>query len=448
MKMDMDSDRSLQSAAGRIVNSITVKLIIIGTITLLLLIPASMIGSIVRERSNVFQSTVNEIGEKWGGIQTVTGPVLTIPYTVNETASNGKICAYKHYAHFLPEKFTMDAAIEPMIRYRGIFKAVLYQSNLTISATFSNPDFSRLSIPLSQVLYDEAFLSLGVPDMRGIIKPIEFLWDGARTAVEPGIPGKNIVQSGVNAHVTIFPGPQAKSVYAFSGAISLNGSKSLYVIPVGKETNVKITSPWSTPSFDGAFLPAQRSVTARGFEAIWNILELNRNYPQSWTDAEYQIGASAFGVSLLIPVDGYQLVTRSIKYAILFIVLTFVCFLLVEILKKSRVHPIQYTLIGVALVLFYALLLSLSEHIGFSFAYVLAASAIVAMISMYVLTVFHRKLIAVFFGAALSGLYGFLFIVLKMEDYALLMGSLALFAVLGMFMYATRKIDWYDISKK
>jgi inner membrane protein len=445
--MRTDQDGLMQRTATRISNSVTVKLIVIGIITLFLLIPASMIKSLVWERSNIFQSTVNEIGEKWGGFQTVTGPVLTVPYIITETASNGKTCSYKHFAHFLPERLTIDAKIEPVVRYRGIYKAVLYESTIKINGTFSNPDFARLNIPRTQVLFAEAFLSLGVPDMRGITKPVEFSWAGKISKVEPGIPCKTIMQSGVYTRVGLPQAPEEKSAFEFSTSICLNGSKSLHVIPVGKETDVKFSSPWSSPSFDGAFLPAKRSVTARGFEATWNILELNRNYPQSWTDAEYQFGSSAFGVSLLIPVDGYQLVTRSIKYAILFIVLTFVCFLLVEVLKKSRVHPVQYSLIGLALILFYALLLSFSEHIGFNAAYLLAAFGIVTMITCYVITVFHRKIVAVSFGAALTGLYGFLFIVLKMEDYALLMGSLVLFAVLGIFMYTTRKIDWYNLSK-
>jgi inner membrane protein len=444
----MDNVPFIESTASRIRNSVILKLVIIAIITLLLLIPASMVESLVRERSSVFKATVSEICDKWGDAQTIAGPVLTVPYLVVDTTSNGKTCFYKHFAHFLPEQLTINGHIEPSIRYRGIYKAVLYNSDLDLSGTFSSPDFTRLNIPTDRVLFNEAFLSLGIPDMRGITKPITISWDRAAFQAEPGIPIKNVLQSGVFTRVPISSPSTEKPVHTFSMKLSLNGSKSLDFIPLGKETNVKITSPWSSPSFEGAFLPTQRSITAQGFEAVWNILELNRNYPQSWTDAEYQIGPSAFGVSMFIPVDGYQLVTRSVKYALLFIVLTFVCFLLIEVLKKIRVHPIQYTLIGLALVLFYALLLSFSEHIGFGLAYLLAGAGIVCMITLYAITVFRRKLFTGLIGGALAGLYGFLYLVLQMEDYALLMGSLALFAILGIFMYTTRKIDWYNVAKR
>jgi inner membrane protein len=212
---------------------------------------------------------------------------------------------------------------------------------------------------------------------------------------------------------------------------------------LGKKTTVELASTWPDPGFTGDFLPDAREIDENGFTAEWAITHLNRNYPQSWTDNEFSVNTSEFGVELIQPVDHYQRAFRSVKYAMMFIGLTFLVFLLIEILTKKRLHPIQYVLTGIALIVFYILLVSLSEHTGFTIAYIISAIAIISLISYYIWSNFGQVRFAVTTFAVLTGLYLFLFVTLQLQDYALLFGSIGLFIVLVIFMLLTRKINWY-----
>jgi len=225
--------------------------------------------------------------------------------------------------------------------------------------------------------------------------------------------------------------------------LDLNGSSSLYFIPIGKETNVSLTSAYKTPSFDGAFITDSNIVDNKGFKANWKVLNLNRNFPQEWTNSAYNISEAAFGVNLLIPVDHYQKSMRSAKYAIMFILLTFLVFLFTEILNGFKIHPVQYLLVGLALIIFYTLLLSISEHVGFTWAYLISSGAIILLISLYSKTIFKENRLMALLAGILIILYGFLFVILRSEDYALLIGSIGLFIVLCVIMYLSRKIKWY-----
>ena len=209
---------------------------------------------------------------------------------------------------------------------------------------------------------------------------------------------------------------------------------------------MNISSSWDTPSFIGSFLPADRNIEADGFQANWKIFHLNREYPQQWTDGEFNLGSSAFGTRLMFPVDHYQKSTRSVKYAIMFIALTFIIFFLCEILSKIRIHPIQYLLVGIGLVIFYTLLLSFSEHINFELAYGISTMAIVGLITFYSRSVLGSYKLALVVGGALTSLYVYLFFTLQMEDYSLLLGSLGLFVILALIMYLSRNINWYRVA--
>jgi inner membrane protein len=231
----------------------------------------------------------------------------------------------------------------------------------------------------------------------------------------------------------------------------MGGSSRLVVVPAGDETVVSLSSPWPDPSFDGAWLPGQRQVGAGGFDATWRVLNLARNFPSHWTDRqvdERRLSASAFGVSFLSPVDTYRTNERAVKYQLLFLGLTFLCFTLIELLAALRVHPVQYLLVGLALCLFYLLLLSLSEQIGFSRAYPIAAAAVVVLVTAYVRSVLATPARALVIGGFLSALYGFLYVLLQIQDYALLVGSAGLFAVLGAVMWLTRRVDWYALGAR
>jgi len=279
--------------------------------------------------------------------------------------------------------------------------------------------------------------------MRGIQDNIQFNFNEKSFGVSSGLKTTDIASSGVSNMIAL---SELNFDKPFSLNLNINGSEELQFVPVAKETNVNIKSSWASPSFNGSFLPTFRSVTDKGFEATWKVLHLNRNFPQYWEGNKYQVRSSAFGVNLLITADVYQKSTRTSKYALMVVIFTFAAFFFSEIINNNKVHPIQYLLIGMAIILFYALLLSLSEHIGFNYAYILSATAITLMITGYSRGIVGCRYFTLTVFTVLAILYSYLFIILQLEDYALLMGSLGLLAVLGVTMFITRKIDWYSFD--
>jgi len=425
-------------------NAVLIKVAAIAFLTLVLLIPMSLIMSLVMERQTRQNEATNEISSKWGYQQKVTGPILTIPYQTYDLDKDQKrVNINKHFSYFLPESLIVNGKLNPEVRKRGIFEIAVYTSNIELTGSFKTPQI-EISEKNYEIDWKGAFITLGISDLKGISDIIKFKWNNSDMVCEPGVRINGIVESGVTINYPLQT--DLKPEYQFSIGLSLNGSKGISFIPVGKETKVSLASTWNNPSFDGSFLPEKRNVTKVGFTADWKILELNRNFPQKWDDAEVNFQNSEFGVSLLIPVETYQITERSMKYAVLFIALTFVTFFFVEIMRKLKVHAIQYVLVGFGLCLFYLLLLSLSEQIGFGPAYIVASVGIIAMIVSYAKSIFKNNKLTLILASILVLLYGFLYILLQLQDYALLMGSLGLFIILASVMYMSRKIDWYSIG--
>lgn len=279
--------------------------------------------------------------------------------------------------------------------------------------------------------------------MRGIRQSIGLKWNENDLLFNPGIRSNDIFSSGVSVGVPINESYQSEK-YGFSFSIDLNGSEQLNFIPLGRETKVSLASGWDSPSLDGAFLPTERQIKKDGFNAKWKILNLNRNYPQEWLGNGFDIYGSVFGVRLLLPVDSYHKTTRSVKYAVMFISLTFLVFFFVEVFNGKRIHPVQYLLVGLALCVFYTLLLSLSEHIGFGFAYLISSVATVVLITAYSRMILGRNISTLVMGAVLTSLYLFLYVLLQVQDYALLIGSVGLFVIMAIIMYLSTKINWYS----
>jgi inner membrane protein len=434
--------------------STLIKLATVGFLVLILLIPTSMLQSLITERQATRDAAITEVSEKWGGFQTISGPVLSVPYTVVEKDDKGVETRHTEYAHVLPDDLSISGTVQPEQRNRGLFQVMLYNTRLTLRGTLPRPNAEKLGISPAAMQWDRAFVSVGIQDMKGIKDEVRLRVNGKPQVVEPGIPTDDLLTSGINARV-----PNADSL-RFECELNLNGSTDLYFMPFGKQTAVSLTSPWATPSFVGAYLPDSRTVEAAGFRAQWKVLQYNRNYPQQgvgtflnrrnagMTYAEGDKGpsvadATAFGVRLLTPVDEYQKTTRSAKYAAMFILITFASFFFVEILDKRRIHPIQYLLVGFAVCLFYLLLLAISEHVAFNWAYLISAAAVLAMITFYVRYVFQNTRLTLLFSGILALLYGFFFSLLQLEDYSLLLGSLGLALILGTVMYLTRKVNWY-----
>ena len=421
--------------------SVTFKLIIIGLLILIMLIPGAMIRNLISEREQTQLDVISEIGSKWGNGQTFNGPVLTIPY-YHYIEQDEKTYKEIRFAHFLPGELEIDADVTPEIRYRGIYRTVVYNTLLKVSGSFDFPDTDKLKIERSSVLMDDAFVQVGITDMRGIQQALAFEWNQQAGEVEPGIPTGDISGSGFHVKISLVE----RDRFDFQFELNLNGSDHLYFVPVGKSTNIRMKSSWRHPRFDGAFLPDKRDITDGGFEAAWNVLHLNRNYPQSWKGSAYHTEESAFGCYLILPVDQYQKTMRSAKYAIMFIALTFMIFFFVEILNRRRIHPVQYLLVGLSISIFYVLLLSLGEQLGFNLSYLVSSVAIVGLITAYAASIFRHLKLTMILGICLVLLYAFLFILIQLQDYALLLGSIGLFIAMGLIMYTSRNVDWYSTT--
>jgi inner membrane protein len=442
----MENENSpLEKVNTWIKNSVMLKLATITILALLLLIPTSMIQSIIREREFLNEETIVEVSSKWANSQQINGPILTIPFSY-EYEKDDKIVEGIRYWHILPKSLTINGDVDPEKLRRGIYEIVVYRSSMNISGTF-NTDLLLVENDLKEIKWDQAFLTVGISDLRGVEEDVVLNWDKKALPVEPGSRIPQIAYSGITVNIPDLTG-EGQADIPFSFDLKLQGSQNLSFVPLGNNTDIKLTSTWANPSFNGNFLPDEREVTDNGFTANWKVLQLNRNFPQTWVggaEAE-KLSQASFGVDLILPLDDYQKSMRSAKYGVMTIVLTFLVFFLVEILNGRKIHPFQYTLVGLALCLFYVLLISISEHANFNLAYGISTCAIVGMISLYSMSVFKMPKLSMLLVATLIGIYGFLFVTLQLADYALLMGSIGLTIILAITMYFTRNINWYKLN--
>jgi len=425
------------------------RLILVGFLVLLLQIPIAMISGLITERQKRHNEAVQEVTGKWGKLQIMTGPALIIPYKHRWTEIGAKgqqvVQTEVRYATFLPDRLQAQGKIESEVRYRGIFSVPVYRIIFNVEGEFPQPSFSAWGIDPSNVMWERALLFVGISDSRAIQAQTNLTWNGQQIAFLPGIGDfGGIVNTGI--HVSLSSNLLQAKRFIFSFPLTLNGSMGTYFMPFGRDTVVNLKSNWNSPSFQGNWLPSNRTISPNGFEATWKIPFLGRNYPQAWTsvtDMSKVIETSRFGVDLIVPVDEYRMSERSVKYAGLFILLTFAFLWLIEVLAKVRIHPVQYLLLGAAMCIFYLLELSLSEHIGFGIAYVVASISVVAMVTIYGKVILKNFRQASIIGIVVAALYGYLYVLLKNEDYALLIGSIGLFMILGLIMFLTRRVNWY-----
>ena len=438
----MNQETNNQPASFWEANRLLIKGLFIGFLILLMLIPIAMISGLIHERQFRQEEVVNEISRKWASGQTIQGPIVAIPYVV--PAEKNKPAVRKNL-YLLPDQLKIDGELMPEVRHRSLYDVTLYRSEVTLTGSFDVAQILKTGVDPSNIQWNEAHLLVGLDDARGLEEEVVLHWGQQAGTVEAGIPGFNMLKSGLSTRVQIAEGAKT----SFSIKLKLKGSEHLYFTPLGRTTRVSLKSPWTDPAFDGQYLPtSQAKVNDSGFVANWNILQVSRNYPQAWKDDVIQdLQASAFGVKLLQPTDNYAKTDRSVKYAILIIALTFTIFFFVETFQKRQIHPLQYILVGIALTVFYTLLLSISEYLGYNPAYLIAASATVSLITVYVYGIFKKIAIAAGFAVSLGGLYTYIFILIQLQDYALLFGSVGLFLILAVIMYFSRKIDWYGVSK-
>lgn len=457
----METQNLVERVNTWIKESVMIKLMSIGFLVLILLIPSAWITDLMEERQQRAGEVMQEVASKWSGQQTFAGPVLVIPYRREEKVQIGnngfEIREVIENAYFLPEKLEVNGDVTPQVLHRGIFDAVVYESKLAAKASFTSPDFKSLNIPGDMVIWGDAKLVFGLTDLRGISDNPILVLGGNELKTEPsnnigiwltgnGSNAQNIDQS-QSSSTGIVARPAWGKAEDFSGDVSftlpLKGSSQLYFAPLGKTTEVTLSSPWNNPSFDGEFLPVSRTISEKDFKANWKVLHFNRPFSQQWTGNGESLAGYEFGVRLLIPVDQYQKSIRTSKYGALLVLLTFIALLMVEIMKKIRIHPFQYILIGAALIIYYTLLLSFSEHIGYNMAYLLSTAATVVLVTLYSVSFLDDKRIVALFGSLLSFFYGFIFVIIQLQDYSLLLGSLGLFLIVATLMYFSRNVKWY-----
>ncbi|HWM94616.1 MAG TPA: cell envelope integrity protein CreD [Thermoanaerobaculia bacterium] len=432
-------------------DSVLFKMIVTGLLILALAIPLMMVRGLIYERQHRRDTVVSEVAGTWGREQTLGGPVLTVPYLVHSKDEKGKVTTWTQLAHFLPETLTVDGRLHPELRRRGIFEVAVYRADLHASGTFQKPSFAEWGIPPQDILWDKAWLSIGVPDMRGIRRNVRLLWGGRMLQLAPGGGVSGLWNTGLRVPISGLAQAPEKQAYPFAFDLALRGSQELQFLPFAKQNVVRLRSSWPDPSFSGGFLPDRREVSQSGFEATWTVPYFGRSYPQQWLETERErlvpeaaVQESAFGVELYLPVDVYQKTERSVKYGLLFLILTFLAFFLFEVFSPVSLHPMHYLLVGSALCLFYVLLLSISEHIPFGASYAIASAGIIVLIAGYSFAILRGARRALAMSGMLVILYSYLYVLLQAEDYALLLGSLGLFVILALVMFLTRRVDWYS----
>jgi len=446
-------------------NTTIIKLLGVGALVLVLLIPLMMISGVLSDRLQRRNEAVADITSSWGQEQNVIGPVLGIPYTyryktVKEVPLGGDKVERREVeetatanAYFLPETLNIAGDVQTQTLHRGIYDAAVFRAQVTLTGKFAPPDFGALKIDSTDVQWKDAFVSFAVNDMRGTREGIVLDWGGDK---RPLLPGSQVPGYTTGATAMLGADHPIGTAVDFSIAVDFNGSEGIFFAPFGVKNEATLKSNWPDPGFRGAFLPANRSVRPDGFDANWKVSYYGRDYPQQWSSRGgnerfnvKSVGSSRFGAQFLSILDAYRYVERSIKYGVLFLVLVFTTFFLFEVTARQKIHPFQYLMVGAALCLFYLLLLLLSEVIGFGWEYLIASVASTLLITWYCRFFLGGGVRTLIIGAGLAGVYAFLYITLRQQDYALLMGAIALFIVLAIVMYVTRKVDWYarDVSQ-
>ena len=433
------------------------KLFALGVLVLLLLIPVSQLLGLVRERSSRRNEVREELARVWGGEQTLGAVVLAVPYSVpagsnvvaTETWQSGtRVLTVPSvgWTYFLPGAVQWHGKLAPEKKHRGLFEVTQYEARLTAGGWFARPDPAALGVKPEQVDWSHALVLLPVTDRRGLQERPVLRWAGHERSFAPGLTALD--SFGSNLQAALVAGDLDGDRIPFSLDLVVRGSTALHLLPLGDDTTADLQSPWPHPSFVGAPSPNHQT-TRSGFAAHWSMPYFGRGFPQRWRSDELeaqrlgaQLEQSTFGVALVQPADPYQQTERAVKYAVLFILLTFTTVFVLELLSPVRLHPMQYLLVGAALCLFYLLLLALAEHVGMVRAYAAAAGATAGLVTLYTRAVLAGWARALAVGTVLAILYGWLYTVLRAEDYALLLGAIGLFVTLAAVMFLTRRLDW------
>ena len=480
MNNNNSSAREQYSLFDKISNSTVLKLFVILFLSLILLIPLALIRDLIEERKTREQEVTNEIALTWGRDQVVSGPILAIPYqkTVQKPTGENQQSVNREYQEtkwifVLPKTANITTDIAPQHLSRGIYNSVVYTSDIALNGVFGKIDLRKLDIPNEQVDWKNSRLVFGIQDFKGLGKRPTLNWEGNEFTFDPDLNNLKLFNQNLVCPIPLSP---EYNEYHFKIRLNLKGSKSLNFLPLGDQTNILAKGIWANPSFNGAFLPTQRNIGTSDFTASWEIPSFNRKLPEQWTgdihplyhfnlkdddgdDEQNTAQAPAspstdnqlnntdmITIHFLPDVNNYQKTTRVVKYGILIIILTFTSLLFTEVLRKKRIHIIQYILIGAAMVLFYTLLLALAEHIGFNFAYLIAAIATVILIGSFIKSITKNRKSAILLSSILAIFYLFIYILMQLRDYSLITGTIGIFIILAILMRVSTKINWYQFD--
>jgi inner membrane protein len=447
----------ISGALGRFFGSPGFKFFLICGLVILLLIPLFLVWALIEERQHRADSVSREVAKEWGASQFINGPALIIPYTVLRVTGQGDKRVERlveKRATFLPQTLNINGDAKTKVLHRSIYDVAVYTGDLNVSGSFDAPDMGEVAADVQSIRWEDAVLALAISDVSGLKKTASLRIAG--TSELPFKPSLGVPSTRINGiHVRLRPASEIFDAagtqigrlkpFSFDFALTLNGSSTLSFAPVARETIIEIKSDWPAPGFTGAFLPNDRDIDAASFSARWQIPHLARSIPQAWLysdNALNRMKTYQFGVDFIVPVDFYQVVSRAAKYAMMFLATAFMAVFVMEIRSQRKVHAVQYLLVGIAMAFFYVLLLSFAEQIGFLFSYLIAAAATTLLISTYVGSVQASVLKGLAMLVILSLLYGLLYMILQLEDYALLAGAIAGFIMLAVVMFSTLKVDW------
>ncbi|WP_343321352.1 cell envelope integrity protein CreD [Sphingobacterium multivorum] len=482
--MDYNNSSPIEQSSffEKISNSTVLKLFVIFFLSLILLIPLSLISDLIEERKNREQEVSGGIALNWGKEQVISSPVLAIPYreTISlstEKAEKSNLREELKWIFILPKTSNITTDITPQHLSRGIYNAVVYNSSITLDGSFDKISLEKLDIPHEQIDWKGSKLIFGIQDFKGLGKRPSLNWDGNELTFDPDFNTLKLFTQNLVCPVPLDP---QKTDNRFKIKLSLKGSKSLNFLPLGDQTNIQAKGNWANPSFTGAFLPGKRNTETSNFSASWEIPSFSRKLPQQWTSDARPIfqfdnnlengnegnkqkaaqtvsttiasannlldNADMITINFLPDINNYQKTTRVAKYGILVIILTFTSLLFTEVIKKKRIHIIQYILIGAAMVLFYTLLLALSEHIGFNLAYLTASVATVMLIGSFIKSITKDQKSALLLSSILALFYLFIYILMQLRDYSLIAGTIGIFIILAILMRVSTKINWYQFD--
>jgi len=433
--------------------STTARVIMVGLLTLVLLLPLQYVKSLIWERQELQEKVSNELSEQWGGAVYFYGPILKVPYKVITEAEitdratkqvTIKRTAETDYAYFFPEELKAKANVTTDKKNRGNYESTVFSSTMNFNGYYPTPDFKGRNIAPENIMWDKATVLIRTGGLKSIKGAVAIKLNGALHAFEPVAKeeGNNAFSSSSLETLPISLVDTVGKRIPFNLDINYDGTQQISIVPIGKLTEATMTSNWPHPDFNGGFLPEKKSITDEGFSASWKVSHLNRAFSQQYFTSLPDLEQYAFSTNFIIPNDQYQQNERAAKYGFLVIGLTFLIFFLIQTISKISIHLFQYGMIGVALIMFYTLLISITEHSSFAFAYLISGIAVVVMISLYSISILKNIKFPAFIAASLTALYTFIYVIIQLENYALLAGSIGLFFILGAVMYASRKIDW------